>query len=567
MRPPSTWRPTDPVLLDKMKGYTLHAKHLATRLDVMKALGIATTPEVLENMRHEMLWLSASSRYDKVPVKDKRGIPQARLRTDHIKTLLEHGLIRRISPDKIRGHVRIFLHPEHSKNRFRPIRFTQDINTFCGRDTLRPCVIPSKADIVPSVLKGRYMILLDLKAMFDQFELSEEVGEKMCFRQGNRFYCLKVMAMGQRQAVGVANAAMKCLLDFPKRSVLCDTIIDNVRFLGNTPEEVIHDATIFIRRCAETGATLNEIDATTATDEQIAALVTTTGSWGGIELDLTAKTVAITDKSKQKTLESWARRDTWTIRDYAGHIGLLFWAWRILDLPMAEFFPVLRFNSKLAKEITTYQPPARPDGSFPKNPAWDNPAVIWDSFEPALRRWTELVIEGKSRVVRPTVLPQVIMQCDASRWGCGYVSIDTVIGEVHYYAEKWDDFMQSRFGDKLGQSSFAEPLGLLRCVRHRFSISPDLRTIGVATDNTPTMFSNERGFNSHSYHINECIRRREAAFPAAAGYGVTTHRVKGILNLSDGLSRGLETTISEDTIKKIREYAEEMLRSMRGASG
>ena len=549
-----------------MKSYTLHAKHLARRLNVTKALGLAVTPEIIENMEHEMLWLSDLSRYSNVPVQGVHGIPQPRLKSAHINTLLEHGLIKPIDPAQIRGHVRIFLHPEHAKNRFRPIRFTKDINTFCGRDTLRPCVIPSKADIVPSVLKGKFMILLDLAAMYDQFELSDEVGQMMCFQRGNHFYRLALLATGQRQAVGVAIATMKCLLDFPKRSTLCDSIIDNVRVLGDTPEDVTHDAKIFIQRCAHVGATLNEIDAPSATDGQIAALVTTVGCWGGVQLDLDTKEVSITAKSVQKTKDSWACRSTWTLRDYAGHIGLLFWAWRILALPMAEFFPVLRFNSELAKAITEHQPPARADGSFPANPAWDLPAEIWPGVLPVLEHWTNLVSANAPRVVRPAVIPDEYMQCDASRWGCGYVSYNVKTGKAHYYAEKWDAFMEKNFGDKLGQSTFTESLGLLKCVRHRFSISPDLRSISVGTDNTPTMFSNERGFNSHSYHINECIAKREREFPPALGFSVDTHSIKGILNLSDRLSRGLEDTISEDTIRKIREYAEEMLRSRRGAT-
>ena len=547
-----------------MQHYTLHAKNLPFRLQVTKALGLATTPEIIENMEYEMQWLSNIDRYAAVPVKSCHGTPEGRLTSSFVNILVNCGLIERVEPAAVRGHVRIFLHPEHAKKRFRPIRFTKDINTFCGRDTLRPCVIPSKADIVPSVLKGKCMILLDLAAMFDQFELSDDVGHLMCFRQGEHYYRLKVMAMGQRQAVGVATAAMKCLLDFPKRSTHCDSIIDNVRFLGDTPEDVIHDAKIFIRRCADVGATLNEIDAPNATDEQIAALVTTADSWGRVHLNLVSKEVSITAKSVQKTKDSWAIRSTWTNREYAGHIGLLFWAWRILELPMAEFFPVLRFNSELAKYITTFQPPQRDDGSYPSNPAWDDLAVIWPGIWTALERWTSLVIANTPRVVRPDAPPEVVMQCDASRWGCGYVSVNVATGEVHCYAEKWDSYMEENFGDRLGQSTFSEPIGLFKCVRHRFNISPDLRSIDVGTDNTPTMFSNERGFSSRSFHINDCIAKRERMFPSSRGYSVSTHSVKGIRNLSDGLSRGHEDTISDETARKIREYADEMLRSRRG---
>ena len=505
------------------------------------------------------------SRYDPVPeLHGPRGVNQARLKQEWIVTMIECGLITRILPSQVRGRVNMFAVPEISKQRMRPIRFTKDINEFCGRDTLRPCVIATKAQIVPTVLAGRYMILLDMKAMYDQFPLSEAVGSRMCFRHGEAFYRLTVLPMGQRQAVGVANAAMQRLLDFKKRSNVHHSIIDNVGFFGDTAEDVIHDARIFIARCAAVGATLNEIeDASAATYDQVAALVKSVGTFGGVSMDLLAQTVRITQNSVDKTNASWANRENWTWREYAGHVGLLFWAWRILDIPMASFFEVLRFNSDLGKWVTSRQLPPSIDGVYPKNEAWDEPATVWSSVWPVLERWTSFVVANTARVVLPEQKPDVILMVDASRWGWGYISFDTRSGEVHDHGEAWDEFMERRFGDRLEHSTFTEPRGYLNALKHRARITPEARVFAMVTDSMVTMYSNDRGFNTASFHINECIRQKELYFPPSI-YQITNHYVDGPSNQADGLSRGLTNIASEQQRESIRQYADDMLRRYGG---
>ena len=65
------------------------------------------------------------------------------------------------------------------------------------------------------------------------------------------------------------------------------------------------------------------------------------------------KSVALTDKCVQKVHASWLNREHWQWRHYAAHIGLLFWAWGILELPIAEYFTVLRFNSYFIPSVFT----------------------------------------------------------------------------------------------------------------------------------------------------------------------------------------------------------------------
>ena len=82
-------------------------------------------------------------------------------------------------------------------------------------------------------------------------------------------------------------------------------------FIG-TREGVIADATTFVERVKSVGGQLNE-DTT-----DLAALVRTSDVYGGIHMDLTNKTTRLADKTITKLKYSWARRESWTWRNFEG---------------------------------------------------------------------------------------------------------------------------------------------------------------------------------------------------------------------------------------------------------
>ena len=521
-----------------MKTWPIHAKQIG-RIELDGIAALSGSSATLEAWRHEIHWLRSDDRYRSVPIRDHNNIPRARYKSAWMKRLLECNVVAPIDPLHIRGHVNMFVVPEAAKKRFRSIKHTEMINVHCGRETLTPCSFPTKSDIFSCVADGDYFIALDFAAYYDQFELSDEVSSRMCFSHNGKFYRLKTLAMGQRQAVEIANSATQRMIDFPRRSTFCHSIIDNVIFVGKR-DDVVHDAWVFVSRCKQVMATLNEIDVQTATLADVAKLARREGDWAGIHIDLDKKSVALTDKAVAKTLASWNNRSNWTWRDYAGHIGLLFWAWRILDIPMAELFDVLRFNSFVGRLMTSRQPPPRQDGTYPKNAAWDERASIANAVLPLLTSWTFLVATNRPRTVRPAAAPQLLIECDSSGIGYGYTCLHVASGEVFSWGAPWTDDDRAIHGAKLGKSVYSEPLGIRNCLRHVTHRLPSVRIIAVGTDNTVAEASFNRGFNSHSFHINRCVRLLECELPNAH-YSLTFKYIPGDENLGDGPSRGGST--------------------------
>lgn len=498
----------------------------------------STTAELL---LEEMKWLSDDAMYEMrgVPLRSSRGAPVANYKEEWMKRLLQVGIICKIPDSEVRGWTRMYAIPEPAKERFRSIMHTEEINDNC--EVTSNATFPTKIDIASVVHAGPKMLYVDFSAYYYQFQLSEMVGRRMCFSWNNNMYRLCRLPMGQRQAVGIANAATQRLLDFPKQSKRTMSIIDNVIFTGET-DDIVEDAWTFVQRCKAVNATLNEVDVRTATREQVAELVREEGDWGGIHINLVDKTVCLTQKAVDKTRVSWENRDAWEWRHYAAHVGLLFWAWQIIELPMAEFFKVLRFNSevsKMAMQRLAEERTARglPDDAMPPNPFWNEQARLWPSMLGELERWTRLVITNAPRKVPPPDPPEVLIECDASRWGWGCRGVHLASNNTFAHGEAWSEEMERRFADKLGASTFAEPFGVLYSLMHARDLFPDATRFGVTNDNTVAVASHTRGFNSRSWGINESLRQRNVLLPEQR-FSVEIKHVPGTSNIADGVSRG-----------------------------
>ena len=519
----------------EMKKWPIHAKKLG-RIDLLAVEELDGGDCTKQEWAYERSWLSDETKYEAVPTTDASNTPRARYRATWIKRLLECGVIEATTKEKVRGHVKMFVVPEIVKQRFRSIKHTASINVHCGRETLRHCVFPSKIEVCEAVHAGDWFIALDFAAYYDQFELSHEVSNRMCFAHNGKLYKLRTLPMGQRHAVEIANAATQRVLDFPKKSNKTMSIIDNVIFVGDK-EAVISDAYNFIQRCKAVNATLNEVDTTTATMNDVAALAQQSGDWAGVHFDLRTKSVKLTEKSVNKTKTSWSNQTLWSWRDYAAHMGLLFWAWRILDISVAEFFDVLRFNSQLGAFLTSRQPPQRADGSYPKNRWWDVPAQLPQHVLTVLAKWTQQVLLNERRVVQKKTTEDLWIEVDSSAIGYGYVSLNRNTQELFSWGAAWDGGDIRIHGGNLKKSTYSEPLGLRRCIRHALARNPGVRQIAVGTDNTVTEASYKRGFNSHSFHINRQVMLHEREFPSNT-FRFRFVYVPGVEMLGDAPSRG-----------------------------
>jgi hypothetical protein len=542
---------------DERGAWPIHTKDVTTiNYDALYELPGIPGSTTAERWTRKRRWLEDDSVYEEhgVIIRGAPGTPEARYKPMWIDRLCATHVIEQIDKKHVRGWTRLYAVPEPAKKRFRAIMHTVDINDACGSETLDSCTFPTKRTIADAVHDGEYMIALDFSAYYYQFALHESVGRRMCFRWNGRLFRLKKLAMGQRQAVDIANAATMRMLDFETKSRRVMSIIDNVVFIGSR-DAVVDDAWTFIQRCKAVNATLNEIDVRGASRDDVATLVLQAGDWGGVHVDLVDKTVCLTEKIVKKTRLSWANRATWQWRHYAAHIGLLFWAWRIVDLPMASFFEVLRFNSEVGKAATQRYASVKrelglPDDATPANPFWSEPAVVWQSVAPILERWTEIVLRNSPRAVKPPLDLEIILECDASKWGWSFCGLHLATDEPFAYKAPWSDEMRRRFGEKLGESTFAEPFGVLYSLERMREHFPDATRFGVTNDNNVAVISHQRAFNSRSWHINECMRHRELLMPENR-FSISLRHVAGVNNIADSGSRGGPVCDMNGEIKRV----------------
>lgn len=526
----------DALRKQQQQHWTLHSKPLGNGID---ATAVGSLPShdaaVRDHWIEQHRFTVDPACYEGVRTAGAAGCPAARMTDAQVEQLREHRVVRPIAKEEVRGHVKMFLVPEEHKARWRPIKWTFMANEDLGPETLVKNHFPSKSTIAGLVNAGDFALSLDFAAYYDQILLSNSVGQRFCFRNGKgEFFALNTLAMGQRQAVQIAMACTMQLLNFPRRS-RTEVVIDNIIFVGSR-EEVLADGREFASRCAQVGALLNE-DTT-----QLEELVTQKLDWCGLHLDLVEKTVQLTEKTKRRIAESWARRPFWSWRGFAAHMGLLFWSWGIIDTPVSQFFGLLAFQSRASRMLTD-------------NPlAWDTLAQVVPSAMRPMQRWTEIALCNKPRRVVVDEEPEWIICTDASRWGWGYCAFNTATGEVRCHGARWPEALEAQLGDQLGHSTTAEPHAITLSVLHLVAPLGPVRSVRIGTDNSAAMWSFRREFSSRSLEINRAITRLRLAMPDIR---FDIAHIPGATNPADKLSRGGEYKETE-----LQEVGESILRVM-----
>jgi len=522
---------------------------------IERFIQLGHTKELYSSRLAALRWLHDPELYKAVPRRSLLYSEGAKLLDRQVDLMVQRGHAVEIDPavvDYKSTEVNCFVVPEVSKNRVRIIKWTVGNNDTNGRETLQASTQIDKRGIVKFPSLGSWMIAFDFAAWFDQFEYSDEISSLLCFRHlytdgrdiapeppavlgppgasapppRARFFRLSRLAMGQRQAVEVATTATDILLDFPMKCS-SEKVIDNVIFLGSK-EDVISAAKTFVERCRAAGATLNdqqEID-----ELGVERLATQVDDWCGVRLDLKEKTVAQTVKSVEKLRVSWMRRDAWTWRHFAGHIGLLFWSWGINDLPMADFFPTLSFLSKASQLLAENED------------LWDAPARIWPSVWPNLERWTQISTANVPRRVHDfSGAPDWYVVTDASAYGWGYIALNERSGEYRAHGEGWNQLTRRLYGEALRHSTFAEPLAIKMSLNHLLPRCPSAPVrVKLGTDSVTAMAVFNHGWASRSYAINEVVRAVQEEFGSM--FKFEAHHVPGVANIADGRSRGLVET-------------------------
>ena len=528
--------------------FKLHQKNVRA-IDMEKLLSLpCKDPSSRANMVEAQMFLHDRARYENdLPKRTADGCTTTMVRDDFIEQLLASGSITEIPRSDVKGWVNFFTIVEFFKQRYRPIRETVDINATWAKDTLMKLTFPSKQDICNMVLGGTHHASFDMAAYYDQFAYENGISEFLCFRKNGKFYKTNRLCMGARQSCQIGQMTTLFLMDFPtRRCKIAYAYIDNIIFVGSR-EDVLHDSREFIRRCAIAGVTLNDADKFAG--DGLESIVTDKGDWCGINLDFKNKQVKLIDKTITKLQMSWMNRHQFTYRQFASHVGLCFWTWGILEIPLYSFYSLLKFISTTSKKL-------QEDETL-----WDAPCEIFPSAMPALEKWTDICLANAPRKVKPSTDPVWFVCTDASSWGWGYCAFHYATGEIRTFGAQWtaaqlNNLFASQGASKIKHSVYAEPLAIYNALCHLLNKnSPaqlqfakacddisapemDVRMkIGVATDNSSAQHSMNRGFASRSYDINLAISRLREAFPESK-FDFDFSFIPGAINPADGPSRG-----------------------------
>lgn len=478
-----------------------------------------------------MRWIRDPTMYLAVPRRGAQGTPFTRLESQHVRRMLEVGTIAEVRPCDVRGWLNVFGVVEWSKKRVRSIKEPRDINDYLGKETLLKIDMATKETIVRAVHDGDYFVQFDFASYYDQFEMNEEISKLQCFKKGRKYYRQVTAPMGQRQMVEVAHTATRKLTDFAGRECKTQAIIDNVIFVGGVegdPSPLVRDARQFVERVREVNGKLND------ETEDLASLVQQSGDWGGVHLDLRARTVRVTQKVLDKIKESLDNRGLWTNRNLMAHYGLLFWAVGLTPVCPGDYFEALKFYAVLCNRFTT--------GVYPEY-YYEEQAQVPDNVGRALARWTNEVLKNVPRVVEKLNLssgaqPDWLVCVDASRYGWGYVAYDPNSGVVRAGGGKWDrDFARENY-EKLRRSVFTEPHAVVRAMCDLLKRTGTKQRVRVWTDNVTTKCANNKGFSAASEDVNSAARRLRHYFPPDE-FEFQFEYIKGTDNVfADGISRG-----------------------------
>ena len=476
--------------------FKLHLKDVQTiHLDKLDALSVEDD-ELHERWRRVRKWITIA------PKDIHRGRPvEARMTADEVALMVSFGHAELTPEGNVKSTVNVFPHAEPFKKRRRLIKHTKAFNDFYGKEVLEKTTLLHGRALIESVHDGKFAIMMDYSAWFDQIELDEAVRDHYCFPHHGKWYRLTRVPMGMRTAVDVANTATQIIASFPvANGVRCDVYIDNIRFLGDNREDVIKAAATFITRSRSVNATINEVpdvseDATAAAER----LVVSEGDFLGVHFDYINKTVKVTEKTiaKIKALRDVFQSGDPTHRNFLALFGLLFFVQQVMRVTPARHYYALKEYSETARRLQCN--PGLLETPCKSSPSRMKEILQW--VDASLKNEAVLVHRGR----KPGVARYVLVT-DASKRGWGAVLLDQHTGQLYLQRGRWDERWSGR-----GYSSWTESEAIARALRAFF---PDgLReAVDVLSDSTPAVGAFTRGY-SLKYAVNQSVGKVEEWFP------------------------------------------------------
>lgn len=430
---------------------------------------------------------------------------------EDLDIMIKSGVFKHLPRKSARGLARIFAVPESAKNRRRSILWPKWLNSNLPRIPFSS-EIHDVADKWHTPLGGKSRTF-DLKASFYQIPLDADVSP---------FYAARVRSSSGRTHLIAPTRApmgahwvpelMHCIVqvlaaDIKVPEVYIYIHVDNIRFTSVNAAACDQAAEMFKERCAAANVTLKE----EPSDIFLGAKLNHcdgTVSCTPVTLEKLARSAVNTLDSPQCSLGS--------LREF---VSRLCWSSRILRIPLAEFYPSLKF---IRRRFSAAHTSGDDDSTL---------TTIWPSVLSNFRAWHDRIQQNQA-CSHP--LPDVSSEnrftliCDASLSGYGALLIDNK-GNVQSFAGKWSGSHSS------GDMAQLEMLAISLAAQHWSSELSYASHIDLLTDNSSCEHTLKKG-SAYSFTLNAALRTALFSLPREAS--ICVGFIRSDLNPADAISRG-----------------------------
>lgn len=413
--------------------------------------------------------------------------------------LLRAKRFNRVERRRVLQFARLFTVLELEKNRRRWILHPRTLNALAR--TMGPYNVPFPTvdQLRQRCKKNQYAVCIDFAAFYQHFPMDEKAalyfgvatsrGETLIpttiptgASEPPLFAQILTMAM-VREAVSRVGAVIDT-----------DCFIDNIRLSGNCPTSLKLALDSLYEVASQFRVRINEdIEAAwnTCLDQRPYVFL-------GIVFDHTNKTVALSEKSKQK-LRTWKQclsgEAPFTVVDWQSVFGLCVWCSLTISHPRADYYYVYKFMRRklglLAKGHIT---------------EWDDVSV-WPSIRPIWDRWLENLLTAQPYDLLLPSVPTFCVYTDASLHGFGAVFFGAHERQEAIVGEAW----QAVVAEQWSLSEKQKHINLLeiRAVRRaleKWNMPVGAAIVRLFIDNTSAMYQLQKG-SSTSFEHNEEIRK------------------------------------------------------------
>ena len=410
--------------------------------------------------------------------------------------------ITEIDPADILRTAIAFLVGEPDKCRNRFILWPRQLNEEYRRRYKFDIWMPSLWEVQQLARSMDSGVAFDLTRSFFQIEIPKECQPYFAFiNEDGKAYAFTRMPMGAVPAAelmhGITTVIAKLAQDdvnndpevptsifdpgdpnyaYDSHKVRIAPYIDNI-LAGGSLEAATAFAAAMQRVCAEFTIMLNEEPHNSPSN-----CITFCGQ----KFTFDRKTVS----SSQKTVESlqkyldWLERldgRSWvSMRQYAGLMGTLIWASRVLRVPMQNFYTSMKCYRRRCSQITSY----------------DDGVTIWNCSLVQLKAWLQQLLSMVDGIPIPQqVTPLFTLYTDASLTGYGAVLFSPQ-GSIHTFQGNWRNNHNTHI-------NLLEMEAATLALQHFISITRGA-PVELVVDNTTVRGALVRGYSS-SYEVNSAL--------------------------------------------------------------